>query len=1219
MRPYHLLFLFLLCLSFTTNAQKLDHVLGDVLIKVSPETNMRMLANRLQYFDGKKTSFETLKLISPQLDIWKCHFDQNTINEEHFLNYLKRHPMIEEAQYNHWGEFRQIPNDPDFATQWHWLNDGSSGGLVDADIDSDLAWDITTGGLTANGDTIVVAIIDDGIDLDHPDLVDNLWYNYNEIPNNGIDDDNNGYVDDYLGWNPGPDNDNVDNGSHGVNVAGMIGAVGNNGIGVVGVNWNVKMMTIVGGSGDEAANIEAYSYALWHRQRWNETNGQEGAFVVATNSSWGVDGGQPDDAPLWCGFYDTMGESGILSCGATANVDWDIDIQGDLPTACPSDYMISVTATNDSDVRTFSAFGVINVDLGAPGEDVYTTSSGGGYTTTSGTSFASPTVAGVIALMYAAPCSNIASLAIADPSEAALQVRDYLYQGVDVIPNLVGEVATGGRVNVNNSIQLLLENCGPCPAPAGISTVNLLDISTDLAWIDSDSTVSVNLRWREVGAAMWNNETNVASPFGISGLTACTDYEVELEAICADTTSGYSNTFTFQSDGCCIAPDDLSVTGITTSEATANWGSILAAESYNIQIREVGGTWMTQNVTGTTVDFSDLNSCAEYELQIETVCANNVLTGFSSSVFFTTFGCGACTDFSYCASSGANSALEWIAGVQLNTLDNPTGDDGGYADYTGPGTELVPSGVYEINLVPGFDGFDYNEYWKVWIDFSQDGVFDPNELVFDSGEAVAVPVSGNISVPFDAAFGLTRMRVSMKYIDPSDACEDGFPFGEVEDYCVNIVDGVPPCVIPTNLAAIDITDFFVMASWNLLTSADEYTVRYRETGGGAWSSFTTTDASFALEDLIPCTEYELQIQASCSGDLTDFSQSTIFTTTGCGACIDLNYCESYAENTFYEYIGSVAINGEINNTGDDAGYGLFVDAFSDLYFDTTYQLFLNPIYTDFEYDVYFKVWIDFNQDGIFDDDSELVLDQGPTTTLTNGSFTVPSDAAEGNTRMRVSMKEFGTSDACEIFTFGEVEDYCLNIGSSIVPCDMPMNIDVVSVNENSVNLTWEAGGILDISYNLRYREMGTNDWEEITTIETMASINNLSECKEYEVQVRTICPEQLTNYTESFVFETVCSVNTNELAFDNTSINVFPNPFIQQLSFDIELSGGQELDIVLVNALGQVVRQESKGTFASGKHLLQVENVNTLEKGLYFLVIKLDKQLAISKKVLKID
>ena len=199
-----------------------------------------------------------------------------------------QHDAVMMCQLNHIIDQRvTVPNDPQYNQQWQYDNDGSNGGTVNADIDAPEAWDITTGGLTATGDTIVVCVIDDGIDVNHSDFGDNLWVNYAEIPNNNIDDDNNGFVDDYLGWNADDNNDDIgnSNGSHGTPVAGIVGAKGNNGIGVAGVNWDVKLMIVPGG-GNEAQALAAYDYPYTMRKIYNQTNGAQGAFVVSTNASW---------------------------------------------------------------------------------------------------------------------------------------------------------------------------------------------------------------------------------------------------------------------------------------------------------------------------------------------------------------------------------------------------------------------------------------------------------------------------------------------------------------------------------------------------------------------------------------------------------------------------------------------------------------------------------------------------------------------------------------------------------------------------------------------------------------------------------------------------------------------------------------------------------------------------------------------------------------------
>ncbi|MBL7897019.1 MAG: S8 family serine peptidase, partial [Crocinitomicaceae bacterium] len=437
---------------------------GEVLIQLDESKNITDVINSFQFINNKISGLRVSKEISKPVNIWLLTFDENEISHDEMIAalYTNEHVMV--AQNNHRITMRSTtPNDPSFGTQWQHI-DGS-----DNDIDSDLAWDITTGGTTPNGDEIVVCVIEDqGANWAHTDLVANHWVNIYEIPNNSIDDDGNGYVDDYDGWNTTANSDNVGTGGHGTNVSGMIGAKGNNSLAVSGINWNVKIMQIdMSSTLSEANVIAAYTYPLTMRQLYNSSGGTEGAFVVATNASWGIDNANPASYPLWCGFYNTLGQAGILNCGATANNPVDVDVVGDMPTACSSPYMISVTASNSSDALTFAAWGQTTIDLAAPGVNIVTTNGSSGISTTSGTSFASPLTAGVIALMYSAPCTSLADLALSDPQAAADIVRTALLDGTDPVTNLTTQCVTGGRLNAYNSLQLIITGCAPSCDVAG--------------------------------------------------------------------------------------------------------------------------------------------------------------------------------------------------------------------------------------------------------------------------------------------------------------------------------------------------------------------------------------------------------------------------------------------------------------------------------------------------------------------------------------------------------------------------------------------------------------------------------------------------------------------------------------------------------------------------------------------------------------------------------
>lgn len=490
------LFLFFLLVT-KINAQEESYVPGEVLVQLSSNNKVTEIAQSFA-----SIGLEVKQLISDHMNIWLLGYDQTKISDDDILFTLRLHQDIKVVQFNHYVQQREasfdyissmreyfssiteaIPNDPRFNEQWALNNTGQGGGTPGADISAVQAWDLTTSGVTATGDTIVLAIVDNGFDLNHNDLP--FWKNWSEIPGNGIDDDGNGYVDDFHGWNAYNNNGNITSSQHGTHVSGIAGAKGNNGIGVAGVNWNAQIMPIQGSSGTESIVLIAYNYVLKARKLYNQTNGAQGAFVVATNASFGVDYGNPANFPLWCAMYDSLGVQGILSMGATANANINVDIQGDIPTACPSDWLISVTNTTSSDLKNSgAAYGLTTIDLGAPGTSILNTSTSSGYATLTGTSMATPHVTGAVGMMFAAATEGIMQSYKANPGTGALLFKQLLLDGTDPIPALQGITVTGGRLNLYNAMLSVFTTPDTVPPT----------VITDLEIIEPTSN-SLKLTW----------------------------------------------------------------------------------------------------------------------------------------------------------------------------------------------------------------------------------------------------------------------------------------------------------------------------------------------------------------------------------------------------------------------------------------------------------------------------------------------------------------------------------------------------------------------------------------------------------------------------------------------------------------------------------------------------------------------------------------------------
>ena len=356
---------------------------------------------------------------------------------DHTLAVLRRLPGFISAEPNGVLEIQKTPNDQYYGNEY---------GLPS--INAPAAWDVTTGSASA-----VVGVIDTGIDVNHPDLLPNLWTNPGEIEGDGIDNDHNGYVDDVHGWNfynNTPDVDDLN--GHGTHVSGTIAAAGNNGLGVTGVNWNAKIMALkIGGTSPSSgslsvsAAVSAINYATMMNGR--------GVNIHVTNSSWGGPGYSTSlktaiDANAQAGmlFVTAAGNDGRNSDGGTHSY--------------PSDYtssnIISVAnITSGNGLAVSSNYGRTSVDLGAPGTSILSTYRGGGYAYLTGTSMASPHVAGAAALLFGAY-----------PDASASDVKAALLDTVTPLSSLAGRTVTGGKVNLRAALDALKPATPPAPPTA---------------------------------------------------------------------------------------------------------------------------------------------------------------------------------------------------------------------------------------------------------------------------------------------------------------------------------------------------------------------------------------------------------------------------------------------------------------------------------------------------------------------------------------------------------------------------------------------------------------------------------------------------------------------------------------------------------------------------------------------------------------------------------
>lgn len=360
----------------------------------------------------------------------KVVFENSTFSELELQRFVSTVPGVDATSLNYLVKFLAEPNDAFYATQWAM-----------EDINVEPVWDITTGGTMANGRRIGVAISDDAIMVGHPDLAGNIWPG-----------------------SPGM----LGGEAHGTEVASVVGAVGNNGIGIAGVNWDVEILSATDAS-DLSDNIVIFEMALDLRQEFNSTQGTSGLMVVSVTASWILGTGTPE---LCNGFsvdlFADMADAGIIvvTCGDNAQVD--LDNIPSYPSSCALQEHLVVTSYGPLGQTPF-AFGDNSVHLLAPGIDIPAATVGGGYTVVEGNSYAIPHLAGAVALLYSIPCGGFAQLVMDDPQAAATMVRSAILDNTTPVAGADALTITGGKLNVHAAYLALMAQCPQCDT----LTVNL--------------------------------------------------------------------------------------------------------------------------------------------------------------------------------------------------------------------------------------------------------------------------------------------------------------------------------------------------------------------------------------------------------------------------------------------------------------------------------------------------------------------------------------------------------------------------------------------------------------------------------------------------------------------------------------------------------------------------------------------------------------------------
>ena len=989
-------------------------------------------------------------------NIYRLEFDDQA-NVSDILRTLQKSSRVAFAERAPKNYLSALPNDPEIGNLWFLET-----------IEAEAGWD-----LSAPKKDVVVAVVDDAVSIGHEDLEANVWRNTQELNGTrGVDDDGNGYIDDFYGWdgamndnNPNPpSNANDQYFMHGTHVAGTVGAVTNNGRGIPAISYNsAKIMACKGARDSDGALSgiwEAFAYAL--------ANNPD---IISNSWGRGVSEDGTPPAPLAQferALLDEAFQKGIVVLFAAGNENSNI--------AWPAAYesVIAVAATGRLSTRvadekaSYSNFGSW-VDIAAPGSQIFSLSPGPNrYVNLNGTSMATPNTASLVALMMAHA-----------PDFTANQIVNCLLSSTDNIdaqnPNFNGLLGSG-RINVRKAIECVSNTSSPdCGVPANLSVSNLTNTEATLNWEVVNGATGYNVEIRAVGNSNWFSFQENPFPnnlVNIVGLAEGTSYEFRVQAVCGQSLSVFSSPFSFQTPGgenpigsACVSFNDLylnfSEGGDCNNNPIVEDFQVWTNEAYRINAC----------VPGQTYTFSICNEYNPNTWEARLTAALIDENDAPTDVLATIEGCA----LSFTIPSEFPNPVNVIVVVAD-------------AEDCGGATQQVDNGIPSLSCEGTTDAcLSFNSLYN---DFSSGGDCNNNPIVADfqvwTNEAynvnacvpgqtytfsfcdgytpstwqaqITVAVLDENNVPTDVLATVEGCELSFTipsdFQDPvnvvviiSDATDCGGATQEVDNGTPSLSceGGEVSCSIPASLRAEDIANNEAFLAWDAVDGSDSYTVQARQIGAQEWlEAIGFTDTRIRFFDILSCTEYEFRVRAQCGSEVSEFSDPFRFTTTGCQAP-----CPSPTDV-------SATPNGQqvtISWTGNDSLSQYIVN-----YRNRSAVTWLTRSTSN----------------------TSLTLD-----TLTN-----------------CLTYEYQILGVC-----GSGQEVVSSIDTFNIECPEctpPSNINFVAITPFNANIVWDAKPI-DLRYLIEFKPASSTTWTEAEINGNSAFYSGLNPCSTYDIRLKAVC------------------------------------------------------------------------------------------------------------------
>ncbi len=569
----------------------------------------------------------------------------------------------------------------------------------------------------------------------------------------------------------------------------------------------------------------------------------------------------------------------------------------------------------------------------------------------------------------------------------------------------------------------------------------------------------------------------------------------------------------------------------------------------------------------------------------------------------------------YCISYGDFPWEDWIAGVEIASLSNTSGKSN-YSDFTSKVANVWAGQTYPVSLTTAYSYFAWDEYWRIWIDFNKDGDFtDPGEMVFSDilsapadGTATA-ELSGNINIPANAIAGTTRMRVSMKRGSFASPCEI-MPFGEVEDYTVSISTG---CNITVGTGNLECQDAGTPNDPN----DDTFTFEVLAVGTGVSQNWQMTWPGGSASGIFSVVQIVGPLPIADFPDGLDFTvldnANSLCSTTGalippppCSVQVD-DYCTSASGFPWEDWIKGVKLN-DLDNPSGKSTYNDFTHLSATLEKDVLYDIKLTTGYSWFTWDEYWSVWIDLNQDNVFQNPGELVSSgilsappNGTPSAFIIGNLKLPSSTLPGETRMRVVMKRGSYAEPCEDIPYGEIEDYTIVVveqkpGQGTV--ERAANIAFEAVREKTWINLYGVFRFPNVVSQVKIEK--SDDGEEYVLLELIPG-NQTPDVTQL-AQARDLRPiDGLNYYRLLFLLENGDEIYSDVRIIDYDEpldLTIFPNPATDEIFVHLSEIPETEMDWTINDAYGRVVWSQKINTDFISPYRI---DVGDLKPGMYYL------------------